>query len=218
MDRQGRLRIMLVEDHGVVRAGLKALLNNEPDMTVVAEAGTGPEALALLHQNDLDLAVVDLTLPEMSGVELIERLHQEQPALQVVVLTMHGGSEYVRQVMALGIDGYVLKKAADVELLAAIRTAAAGGVFLHPEVARMVRDDYARGRGRARNRLSDQEREVLRLTALGFTVSQAAEQLALSPKTVETYRTRVMQKLGIDDRAELVAFALQSGLLDTPPE
>lgn len=214
MDPAGNVRILLVEDHGIVRAGLKALLNAEPGLTVVADVASGKQALSLLPMLDIDLAVVDLTLPEMSGAELISHIRERWPELRLVVLTMHSGSEYVRQVMALGVDAYVLKKAADTELLAAIRTVATGGVYLHPEIARMLRDEYVEGGRRGQARISAQERAVLRLTALGYSIAQAAEQLVLSPKTVETYRTRVMQKLGVNDRAELVAFALESELIE----
>jgi len=218
MDRE-RIRILIADDHAVLRAGLRMLLNAQPDMRVVGEAADGNEALARVGELSPDLVLLDIAMPGLGGLEALRQIKAAHPEVEVLVLTMHDDEGYLRQVLEAGGSGYVLKRAADTELLSAIRAVHAGGTYLHPEHARMLlegisdREGEEPGEADDYQRLSEREREVLRLLALGYTNRQAAEQLYLSVKTVETYKARLMSKLGLRSRAELVRYALKKGLL-----
>ena len=218
-----RLRILLVDDHPIFRAGLRTLLNTQPDMEVVGEAGTGVEALAKVRELKPDVVVMDITMPDMDGLEALRQMHAEQLPSRVLVLTMHAEHEYLFQVLENGGYGYVLKQGVDSDLFEAIRTVGAGNVFLYPSATTLLLSRYLEGGRPAQERevydgLSDREREVLTLTAEGFSSSEIGDQLALSPKTVETYRTRIMQKLGLQHRSQLVQYALRKGLLQVHNE
>jgi two-component system, NarL family, response regulator NreC len=212
------IRIVLADDHAVLRAGLKALLNAEVDMEVVGEAGDGLECLAVATATQPDVILLDINMPRVNGLEVLERLQNVAPESRVLVLTMHDDITYLRQVVASGGAGYVLKQAADSELLSAIRTVYHGGTFLHPGHAQAL---LAQAQAPAAltvqksdlDQLSERELEVLRLIALGHSNKEIAEMLYLSVKTVETYKARVMEKLELNSRAALVRFALQHGLL-----
>ena len=210
------LRILLVDDHQILRDGLRALLEGEPGLAVVAEAGSGREAIELAAHCQPDLVVIDLGLPDMSGLEAIRQMRQADPALRIVVLSMHTQREYVLQAIELGCDGYVPKSTAHVSLLEAIQTVAAGERFLHPKVAGVLMDSLTHNASETEqfNALSERERDVLRLTAQGYISREIGDRLVLSPKTVETYRQRAMEKLRLDSRPALVRFALRAGLLD----
>jgi two-component system, NarL family, response regulator NreC len=214
-----KIRVALVDDHPVVRIGLKALINSEPDMMVVGQAGNGLEALTLAEAEKPDVMVMDISMPEMDGMEATRRIRAGGTGVQVLILTVHAQERYLFPVLKAGAAGYVLKSTVDTELLDAIRTVAQGGAFLYPGATRMLLEDYVHrlesgASAAAYDSLSDREQEVLKLIALGYTASEAAERLALSPKTVETYRTRIMQKLELLSRADLVKYALSHGLLD----
>jgi two-component system response regulator NreC len=211
------IRILLVDDHAVLRAGLRALLDAEPDLVVVGEAGTGEEALEKARELRPDVVVMDLSMPGMGGLEATRRLTQELKETRVLVLTMHGEEEHLLPVLEAGGSGYVTKSGADEDLIHAIRTVARGDVFLYPSAAALLLRGYRtradRGSADPLHRLTEREREVLVLTAEGFSSSEIGRKLNISPKTVDTYRSRIMEKLGLHHRSELVRFALQRGLL-----
>lgn len=213
-----RTRVLLVDDHMVVRVGLRALIDAEPDLLVVGEAGNGLEGLEQTRALQPDVVVMDISMPEMDGLEATRRIRQEFPLSQVLILTVHAQERYLFPVLKAGAAGYVLKSTVDTELLDAIRTVAKGGAFLYPSATRLLLEDYLTHKSSgpaadAYETLSEREREVLKLIALGHTAAQVGDQLALSPKTVETYRTRIMEKLSLNSRVDLVKYALARGLL-----
>lgn len=211
------IRVLLADDHGIVRAGLRALLESQPDIRVVAEAADGPTAVALTREYVPTVAIADLSMPG-GGLETIREINALGLPSRVLVLTVHAEERYLLPVLEAGGSGYVRKSSAHTDLLDAIRTVARGEVFLDPGATKTLLRGYL-GRVRTGEEidlgefLSEREREVVKLTAEGHTAQQAAEILSLSPKTVETYRHRAMQKLGLTNRAELVRYALRAGLL-----
>ena len=213
------IRVLLVDDHGILRAGLRALLANEPDIAVVGEAADGEEALERAEALDPDVVVLDIAMPRLDGLEVTRRIRDRGLRCKVLILTVHAEERYLLPVLRAGGAGYVQKSGADTDLLDAIRTVARGDVFLYPGATRLLLSDYLgrEGDGRDRGRgLSERERQVLALTAEGYSAQEVGERLILSPKTVETYRERAMQKLGLRRRADLVHYALRSGLLQSP--
>lgn len=214
------IRIVLADDHAVLRAGLKALLNAEADLEVVGETGGSGNCLDEIVAHHPDVILLDIHMSCCNGLEMLGQIKQKLPRTRVLMLTMHDDAQYLRQVLASGGAGYVLKHAADTELLTAIRTVYNGGVFLHPEHAKILLEDSLNRTAPAvptdnpTARLSERELAVLRLIALGHANKEIAELLYLSVKTVETYKARVMEKLAIKSRAALVRFALNHGLLD----
>jgi len=209
------IRIVLVDDHAVLRAGLTALLNAEPDMTVVGDAGDGAESLRVVAALQPDVILLDINMPTMSGLEVLPQLRKVTPSARILILTMHDDQTYLRQVLALGGSGYVLKQAADSELLTAIRTVFYGGTFLHPShVQALLAVATEPAAADDLSILSERELEVLKLVALGHSNKEIADMLYLSIKTVETYKARVMEKLNLKSRAALVRFALKHGLLN----
>jgi len=217
------IRIMIADDHAILRAGLRSLLNAQADMEVVAEAVNGEEAIEKAEINKPDVCLLDITMPLKSGIEAISDIRKLSPVTRILVLTMHDDHAYLRSVLAAGGAGYLTKKAADTELLMAIRTIHQGrsyiDVGLDDNQLQTVLVDEQKARSEASSRslesLSDRERQVLELVALGFTHKEVGESLSLSVKTVETYRSRLAEKLGLRSRAELVRFALGLGLLDS---
>jgi two-component system response regulator NreC len=213
-----KIRVLLVDDHMVVRVGLQALLESEEDIAVVGEAANGLEAIAQAHALQPNVIVMDISMPQMDGLEATRRIRNELPHCYVLILTVHAQEKYLFPVLKAGAAGYVLKSTVDTELLDAIRTVAEGGAFLYPSATKMVLEDYlsqlhSRPEQDAYDNLSEREREVLKHLALGYTAAQIADQLALSVKTVETYRARIMEKLSLGSRADLVKYALARGLL-----
>lgn len=215
--RPERIRVVLADDHGIVRAGLRALLDAQPDMEVVGEAADGPEAIRAARQLEPTVLVADLSMPG-GGLEAIREITALQLRSRVLVLTVHAEERYLLPVLEAGGSGYVRKSSAHTDLLNAIRTVASGEVFLDPAATKTLLRGYL-GRVKTGDELdlgevlSEREREVVKLTAEGHTAQQSADILSLSPKTVETYRHRAMQKLGLANRAELVRYALRAGLL-----
>jgi two-component system response regulator NreC len=209
------IRVVLADDHAVLRAGLRALLNAEPDIEVVGEAGDGEEAVALAERLRPDVVVMDITMPRMDGLRATRQLLDRQPDARVLILTMHSEDQYLLQVLEAGGAGYVLKNSADTDLLDAIRVVAEGKAYLYPSATKLLLEAYRRG-DRADTResaLTEREEEVLKLTAEGYSNTEIAGRIYLSPKTVDTYRQRIMEKLGLHHRAELVRYALDRGLL-----
>lgn len=210
---------MVADDHAIFRSGLRALLDAQPDMRVIGEAGTGGEAVALTRTLRPDVILLDLSMPGMDGLSALRELQREGTHARALVLTMHAENEYLLQVLEAGGYGYVLKQAVDSDLFEAIRTVARGEAFLYPAAATLLLSRYLEARKAAGDEkeaddgLSEREREVLVLTAEGYTSQEIGERLALSAKTVETYRGRVMRKLRLHHRAELVRYALDAGLL-----
>jgi len=212
-----KLRIFLADDHAVVREGLKSLVNAQPDMEVIGEAADGRTAWEKATDCQPDIVVMDLSMPQLNGAQATERLKQACPQVKVLALTVHEDKGYVHQLLQAGASGYVLKLAAAEELLHAIRIVAAGGIYLDPTVARKIVANYmykpSLGKAVQRSQLSERETEVLCLIAKGYTNKEIAAQLALSVKTVETYKTRLLKKLDLRSRAEIVRYALRQGWL-----
>ena len=211
------IRVLLADDHPVVRAGLRAFLESEQDMQVVGEAETGWQAVILAQELGPDVVVMDISMPG-NGLDATRQIRSLCPETQVLILTIHAQDYYLFLVLKAGAAGYVLKSTADTELVGAIRAVAQGGAFLYPTGAKMLVEDYLARLERSQvstspETLSDRELEVLKFIALGYTASEAADALALSPKSVETYRARIMQKLDLHSRVELVQYALLHGLL-----
>jgi DNA-binding NarL/FixJ family response regulator len=209
------VRILIVDDHAVVRAGLRLLLEAEEDLEPVGEAGTAREAVFEARTLKPDVILLDVVMPDQSGLDIVPTLLHERPETKVLVLSMQDDPQYVRQAFAAGASGYVLKEAADVEVVAAIREVARGGRYVHPELgARLISAETDERRRADEDPLSDREREVLRLLALGHTNQEIAQQLYISVRTAETHRAHIMQKLRLSSRAELVRHALSQGLLE----
>lgn len=203
------MRLLIADDHRVVRSGLRLLLQTQPHLAVVGEASSGAEAVDLARREQPDLVILDLAMPGGSGLVYLKELAR---LAKVLVLTMHDDVAYVRQVMQAGGSGYVLKEAADVELLAAIEAVAAGQTYIYPTLAaRLIKAEAPRESQTAT--LSPRELEVLRLVALGHTNQEMAEQLQVGVRTVETYKNRVCEKLGLHTRSELVRYALEQKLV-----
>jgi two-component system, NarL family, response regulator NreC len=210
-----RLRILLVDDHRVVRAGLRMLLEAEPDLEVVDEAGNIRDAVFKARRHTPDMIVLDVMLPDGDGDEAIGRLQAEASDAKVLILSMEDTGHHVRRAFGNGANGYVLKDAAEDELVSAIREVAAGGRYLHPALgAKMVQTEIEERERAAADPLSDREREVLRLLAEGHTNQEIAAQLYISVRTAETHRAHIMQKLGFTTRSELVRYAIDQGMLD----
>ena len=209
------VRVLIVDDHAVVRAGLKLLLDAEDDLEPVGEAGTARDAIFEARSTKPDVVLLDVVMPDQSGLDVLPQLLHERPETKVLVLSMQDDPQYVRAAFAAGASGYVLKEAADTEVVQAIREVARGGRYVHPELgARLVSAETEAARRADEDPLSDREREVLRLLALGHTNQEIAKQLYISVRTAETHRAHIMQKLRLSSRAELVRYALTEGLLE----
>ncbi len=210
------IRVLIVDDHAVVRSGLRLLIENEEGMEAAGEAGSASEAVLEARAAKPDVVLLDVVMPDGSGLDIVPTLLHERPELKVLVLSMQDDPQYVRQAFAAGASGYVLKEAADTEVVAAIREVANGGRYVHPELgARLVAAETAEARRAEEDPLSDREREVLRLLALGHTNQEIAGRLYISVRTAETHRAHIMQKLRLSSRAELVQYALEQGLLSS---
>jgi DNA-binding NarL/FixJ family response regulator len=211
------IRIFLADDHAVVREGLKALISTQPGMTIVGEASDGLDVCARVPALQPDVVIMDVSMPGLTGSEATERLRQVCPQVKILALTVHEDKGYIRQLLAAGAAGYVLKRTAPEELIRAIRVVCAGEVYLDSGVAGKVVGGFVRNAGDTGTTfgasLSEREMEIARLTAAGHSHKEIAARLELSVKTVETYRSRAMDKLGLKSRAELVRYAFQKGWL-----
>jgi two-component system response regulator NreC len=211
------LRILLADDHTVVRQGLRKVLEERPEWQVVAEAGDGRAAVRLAEQHRPDVAVVDVAMPLLNGIEATRQIAKRAPQTKVLVLSMYSDEAYVTQMLKAGATGYLLKDSADVDLLQAVQAVSQGKSFFSPAVARLMCDDYAHQRGEnAVDRfesLSDREREIFQLVAEGKTNKEMAAMLFISPSTVETHRARIMEKLDLHSAAEIVLYAVRRGVI-----
>jgi two-component system response regulator NreC len=214
-----KVTVLLADDHAVLRSGITLLLNRQDEFMVVGEAPTGLATIALTEELQPDLILLDLNMPGFGGLEAIPTLKQKSPDSKILILTMHDESEYLKQSLKSGASGYILKRAADTELLSAMRSVMSGEVFVHSAMTKSLLEDYLPDSEKGSvedgwDGLSNREKQVLKLVALGHTSQEMAEQMKLSIKTVDTYRARMMEKMGFKTRAALVRFALQRGLLD----
>jgi len=212
------IRVILADDHSVVRAGLKAVLGSAKDMLVVGEASTGPEAVEMAERLKPQVVVMDLSIGEVDGGEATKMLIERRTPSTVLILTMHPEEDYLVPMLEAGATGFLPKTAADRELVEAVRTVARGDIFVRPEAARILAKGYQRKdpqqEDRARyERLTDRERDVLRYVAQGYSAPEIGERLFISPKTVDTYKARIQDKLGLSHRHEYVQLALRLGLL-----
>lgn len=211
------IQILLADDHAVLRAGLRLLLSKEEGFLIVGEASSGLETIDLAQRQKPDLILLDVSMPALGGLEAISMLRKVAPETKILILTMHDDPQYLRQALKSGASGYVLKKAADVELLSAIKAVMNGEIYVHPAMTRTLLEDLLPHSETSEledwDTLSEREKEVLHRVALGFTGQEIAAELNLSAKTVETYRARGMEKLGLKSRAALVRYALKHGLL-----
>jgi len=210
------IRVLIVDDHAVVRSGLRMLLAAEDDIEPVGEAGSAKDAVFQARSLEPDVILMDVVMPDGSGIDAVPQLLHEHPAVKVLVLSMQDDPQYVRQAFSSGASGYVLKEAADAEVVGAIREVARGGRYVHPALgARLVSADADERRRAEEDPLSEREREVLRLLELGHTNQEIAKMRYISVRTAETHRAHIMQKLDLQTRAELVRYALEEGLLET---
>jgi DNA-binding NarL/FixJ family response regulator len=216
------IRVVLVDDHTIVRTGLKAVLGADPDIEVVGEASGGNEAVALLTRTTADVVVMDLSMAEGDGISATRAITSgKEQGARVLVLTMHAEEAYLEAVLDAGASGYLVKSTADRELVDAVRAVARGEVWVQPPAARVLAQGVRRREERASDRsrferLTDRERSVMQLIAEGYTAPEIGEQLSISPKTVDTYKQRINDKLGLTHRADYVKLALKLGLLQAP--
>jgi two-component system, NarL family, response regulator NreC len=222
------ITVILVDDHDVVRTGLRSFLNTQEDVKVVAEARNGEEALLRAEEMKPDLVIMDITMPGMDGLDATRKLKARTPECLVLALTVHEDKQYFMEMLSAGASGYITKQAAADDLVAAIRAVAAGQVYLQPALARWLLDDYQRLAKQEQEQvkpvengepavgldiLSQREREVLELVGQGWNNQQIGKQLGLSPKTIARHRERIMNKLNLHSRTELVKFAIRTGLI-----
>ncbi len=215
------IRVLLAEDHNVVREGLRLLLNAQSDIQVVSEAMTGREAIALARHGCADVAVLDISMPDLDGVQTASQILAECPQMRILILTMHESDAYFFRALEAGAAGYVLKKAASEDLIKAVRAVARGEAFFYPSLARKLLNNYL---GHARlepppgppgyQELSDREREIMFLLVRGLSNQEIAENLVISPSTVQTHRTRILQKLELENTIDLVRYAIRHGLIE----
>jgi two-component system response regulator NreC len=213
-----KVRILLADDHTILRAGIRALLENEPDMVVVGEAEDGRSAVKLVCQLKPDVVLMDIAMPLLNGLEATRQIRNDCPQAKVLILTMHDNEEYIRQALVNGAMGYILKDAAAHELLDAIRAIQKGEAVLSPAITRLVIENYLRWgdlqKDNLSNGLSPREREVLQLIAEGYSNREISEILCISIKTVQTHRMNLMSKLDLHDRADLIKYAIQRKIID----
>lgn len=210
-------RILLADDHGLVRRGLRLILDAQPDLEVVAEASDGAEAVSLALSTEIDLAILDISMPRMTGLQAARELQRRRPELRILILSMHENEQYLYEALSAGASGYVVKKVADRDLVEACRAAVRGEPFLYPGAVTALINDYLR-RGRdgekPRGPLTPRESEIIKLVAESYTNRQIAETLVISEKTVDRHRANILEKLGMRDRVELTRYAIRNGLVE----
>lgn len=216
---KAKIRILLADDHAIVREGIKRILMAEPDLDVVGEAEDGVQAVELAKRVKPDVAILDISMPRLNGIEATKQIREALPATHILALTMHEDDTYVFQLLKAGASGYVLKRAAATDLVQAIRAAHRGEAFLYPSVAKAVVADYLKRLERGEDRdaydgLTEREKEILTLIAEGATNQEIAQRLFISVKTVQTHRAHIMEKLNLHDRAKLVRYAIRKGLIE----
>jgi DNA-binding NarL/FixJ family response regulator len=212
-----KTKILLADDHAVVRRGLRLVLDAEPDLEVAAEAGDGAEAVVLGLREDVHLAVLDVTMPRLTGIQAARELSRRRPELRILMLSMHDNEQYFFEALKAGASGYVLKSAADRDLVEACRAAMRGEPFLYPQaVTALIRDYLERGQegNGASEILTARELEIVKLIAEAHTTKEIADMLVISPKTVERHRANILAKLGMRDRVELTRYAIRRGLVE----
>jgi DNA-binding NarL/FixJ family response regulator len=213
-----KTRVLLADDHRVVRRGLRLVLDAEPDLEVVAEAGDGAEAVREALARDVDLAVLDVTMPRLTGLQAARELSQRKPALRVLILSMHENEQYFFEALRAGASGYVLKSVADRDLVEACRATMRGEPFIYPSAAKaLIRDFLERARDgddSLKDPLTPRESEVVKLVAEGHTSREIAERLVISEKTVDRHRANILEKLGMRDRVDLTRYAIRRGLVE----
>ena len=211
-------RVLLADDHVLVRRGVRLILDNEPDLTVVAEAGDGAEAIEKARSERPDLAILDIAMPRLTGLQAARELSRLQPDLRILILTMYDNEQFFFEALKVGASGYVLKSVADRDLLEACRAAMRGEPFLYPgAVTALIRDYLARvreGDGLPPKAITDREEEILKLVAEGHSSKEIADMLVISVKTVERHRANLLHKLGLKDRLELTRYAIRAGLIE----
>ncbi|RME61881.1 MAG: DNA-binding response regulator [Caldilineae bacterium] len=216
-----KIRILLADDHTIVRKGIRSLLDREPAFEVVGEAENGRDAVTLTEQLQPDIVLMDHTMPLLNGLEALRQIKKRRPETKVIVLTMHTNEEYIFQFLQAGAEGYLVKQTAPTDLVEAIRAVHAGQSFLSPAVSRAVIDEYVRQTAPAKtdslDALTDREREVLQLLAEGYAPGEIAAELHISVKTVGVHRMNIMQKLEINNMADLIKFALRKGIISLEP-
>ncbi|BAE85918.1 response regulator [Desulfitobacterium hafniense] len=215
MTRQ--IRLFLVDDHSVLRSGLKMILNSQKDMVVIGEADSGSAAIAKIKEINPDIILLDISMPDMSGLQALEKLSKVSSA-KILMLTMHADEKYLQEALKSGASGYVLKQAADTELLQAIRDVARGEIYLDSSLAQnLVKSMYSprKDNNRSASNLTEREKEVLRYIALGYTNKEIGESLSVSVKTVETHKARIMEKIQCHKRSDLVRYAIEQGYIST---
>jgi len=209
------ISVLIADDHTVVRQGLKQILADDAQMSVVAEATNGNEVLQTLERTNVDVLILDITMPGRNGLDVLKEVRRKYPTLPVLVLSMHPEDQFAIRILRAGAAGYITKESAPEELVEALRKVCAGGKYVSPQLAEKLAVFIEGDNTRApHERLSDREFEILRMLALGKTVTEVADQLLLSVKTVSTYRARVLEKMKMSTNAELTRYALQSGLIN----
>src|SRR2546428_4925892 len=209
------IKVVVVDDHAVVREGLKRIISENPGMAVTAEASDGFEAMHVIASTPCDVVLLDITMPNKSGLDVLKELHAQSPRLPVLVLSMHAEDQYAVRVLRAGAAGYITKESAPAKLVQAIRKVVRGGKYVSPTLAeRLVYDLGTETKKAPHEILSDREYQVLCMIASGKTVTQIAEELALSVKTISTYRVRLLEKLKMNNNAEMTRYAIKEGLVD----
>jgi DNA-binding NarL/FixJ family response regulator len=213
-----KIRVIVADDHAIIREGLRVMLGNQPDMEVIGIAANGRQAVQLIDEHKPDVAVIDISMPELNGIEAIQQMLPRHPQTQVVVLSIHQTKPYVYRALKAGAKGYLVKETAGLEVVEAVRAVHRGERYLSQSIADLLTNETSRNLesstdGNPLESLSMREREILQLVAEGKTSQQISERLSISPKTVDTYRSRLMHKIRVEDIAGLVKFAIQNGVI-----